>query len=58
MMGSVGTSKGSLTITSADSASPGTSTPSQKLLVPSSTPASAVLKASSRVVRGLPSDWS
>jgi hypothetical protein len=37
MMGSEGTSKGNLTITSTESASPGISTPSQKARVPSRT---------------------
>src|SRR3990172_4683603 len=50
-IGSDGTSKGSLTMTSTESASPGTSTPSQKLLVPSSTPPSELLNEASSVER-------
>ena len=42
MIGSEGTSKGSLTITRTERASPGTSTPSQKARVPSSTARSVV----------------
>lgn len=57
-IGSDGTSKGSLTITNTESACPGTSTPSQKARVPSSTARSELRKVSSRVLAEAPSPCS
>ncbi len=54
--GSLGTSKGSLSTTTSDSASPGTSTPCQNEVVPSSTARGVVLNASTSAIL-LPSPW-
>ena len=58
MIGSLGTSNGSLTMTSTDSASPGKSTPSQNERVPSSTAFSASRNDSNSVFEEAPSPCS
>ena len=52
MTGSPSWAKGSLSITTSESASPATSTPSQKLAAPSSTPLPEAMKSASSAGRG------